>query len=186
MKYEIRKLGPFSHSHRAEGQVELSISVKGRRPVPGVALHCLGSHTPKYHPTASSAGQETQFSSLPGPARKAGVETAPCLQLAFCRCLWQISCYGLIVLILQHEPPENTCGHTKAPKTWRSVAFCGVSPAHLNARGLQMLPVPKLLCVWTTAIWAEPCFLHRAYTAARGIFAGVFFLSQKAGGLAIC
>lgn len=57
-------------------------------------------------------------------------------------------CYGLIVLILQHDPTESTWGHTKAPKTWRSVAFCGDSPDDLKARGLQMLPVPKvLLCL---------------------------------------
>lgn len=85
---------------------------------------------------------------LPGPVRKAGVEThLVCLPSA------TISdkhhpCYGLIVLILQHDPTESTWGHTKAPKTWRSVAFCGDSPDDLKARGLQMLPVPKvLLCL---------------------------------------
>lgn len=54
-------------------------------------------------------------------------------------------CHGLIVLVLQRDPTENACGHTTAPKTWRSVAFCVISPANLKARGLQMLPVPKLL-----------------------------------------
>lgn len=57
-------------------------------------------------------------------------------------------CNGLIVLILQCGHTENTCGHTKAPKTWRSVAFCGESLADLKARGLRLLPLPKvLLCL---------------------------------------
>lgn len=50
MKYEIRNLGPVSYSHRAEGQVELSIPLRGRRLVPGAELRCFRSHTPKYQP----------------------------------------------------------------------------------------------------------------------------------------
>ena len=66
-----------------------------------------------------------------------------------------------------------------------------VSPQLMPRQGLckcWLWPgaVPQVLLCQTTAIWAEPCSLHKAEAAARGSFAGVFFLPQKAGALAAC
>lgn len=121
---------------------------------------------------------------LPGPVRKAGVEThLVCLPSA------TISdkhhpCYGLIVLILQHDPTESTWGHTKAPKTWRSVAFCGDSPDDLKARGLQMLPVPKVLLCLNNSPLSRAMLLPQSIHSSKRIICRWFFLSQNVGGLA--
>lgn len=127
-----------------EGQVELSFSLEGRRLVPGVAPHCLGSHIPKYHPIANTAGQEAQCNSLPGlRGRLVWKQHLVCCLPSATISDKHHSCYGLIVLILQHDPTENTCGHTKAPKTWRSVAFCGVFPANLGGKESANAPCAK-------------------------------------------